>query len=79
VVFWVETGQNDSPDDNGCSILVAVHGQLPAILIEHVDSNFEAVVDWAADRVGRAVARELDRGIALPESPGRSEPRKDRS
>ena len=79
VVFWIETGQKRGHNDNCCRIQIAVRGRLAGVLIEQADSNVEAIVDWAADRVGRAVARRLDRDIALLEKPGRSEPRKDRS
>ncbi len=72
-----ETGPKGGHNDNCYRIQVAVHGRLPSVRIEQADSNVEAVVDWAADRVGRAVARKLDRAVALPEKPGRSEPRKD--
>jgi ribosome-associated translation inhibitor RaiA len=77
VVFSAETGPAGGEDDNCCRIEVDVHGQLPPIRIEWVDSNFEVVVDWVVDRVGRAVARTFDPAMALPRKPGRSKPRKD--
>ena len=79
VVFSDETGQSARHDHNCCRIQVAVHGRLPAVCIEQADFNFEAVVDWAAERVGRAVARRLDSTMALPRKPGRPYPREDRS
>lgn len=57
-----------------CTVRVGLSG-LPEILVEQIDSDIYAAIDRAADRVGRTVARRLDRalevarGLASPEPP----------
>ena len=62
-VVRVMLGDENGPKgglDKTCRVRVDVRGQ-GEVIVEQVDSNAYAAIDRAADRVGRTVARQLDR------------------
>ena len=50
--------------DKLCNMRVQLIGQKNPLIAEVVDLEIRAAVDMAADRIGRAVARQLDRRTA---------------
>ena len=48
--------------DKSCRIRVRLFG-LPTVVVEQMDSDLNAAIDRSADRIGRAVARKLDRAL----------------
>jgi|694.fasta_scaffold00702_7 putative sigma-54 modulation protein len=60
---WARVADTNGPK-GGVDKLVAVRVQgrrLQTILVSDTDANLYAAIDRAADRVGRAIARALDR------------------
>lgn len=73
-VVRVMLGDENGPKgglDKTCRIRVNLRGQ-NEIVVEQVDSDVYAAIDRAADRVGRTVARQLDRSTAF--APSSAEP-----
>ncbi len=47
--------------DKSCRVRVKLTGQKNPVIAEVIDLEIRAAIDMAAERVGRAVARQLDR------------------
>ncbi len=47
--------------DKSCRIRVKLMGQQTPVIVEVLELEIRPAVDMAADRIGRAVARQLDR------------------
>lgn len=59
VRLWDENGPRGG-EDKRCRIQITFHG-VPSIVIDDTEADLYVAIDRAADRVGRSVARRLER------------------